>query len=164
MDSWLQDEGCVTSWRMDRLQLQTTTTTTTTREYFLMDGMHHWWLDTSWRLLFSVVNSWILRDDCCFAKVNTNLPLHGLFLVSIASVLSVSRIVGLQGSSCKQVGLQGLIVRLRFRYTRNNLDMRLREFFWCYQIANTGYCNDVPDKFTWSFDTWHFVEGGGRLS
>ena len=98
-----------------------------------------------------------------FAKLTQFCLSMVLFSCSLSFRPSVSRIGDLQGSSCKQVGLQGFFVKLRFKYTRNNPEVRLREFFWCYRLANTGNCNDVPDKFSLSFDTWHFVEGGGRL-
>ena len=54
-------------------------------------------------------------------------------------------------------------MKLRIKSTRNSPDVLLREFFWSYRFANTGNCKDEPEKFTLSFDTWHFVEGGGRL-
>ena len=61
------------------------------------------------------------------------------------------------------MGLQGFIMKLRFKPTRNSPDVLLREFLWSYKFANSGNCNDEPDKFTLSFDTWHNVESGGRL-
>ena len=63
----------------------------------------------------------------------------------------------------KHVGLLGFIVKLRNKYTRNSPDVLRREFFRYSRIANSGTCNNVPDKDTLSFYTWHFVEGGGRL-
>ena len=52
---------------------------------------------------------------------------------------------------------------LRIKHTRNSPDVLLREFFWSFRFVNTGNCNDEPDKFTLSFDIWHFVQDGGRL-
>ena len=63
----------------------------------------------------------------------------------------------------KHVGLQGFIMKLRIKHTRNSPDVPLREFFWSYRIVNSGTCNYVPDKSTLGGGTWHFVEDGGRL-
>ena len=63
----------------------------------------------------------------------------------------------------KHVGLQGFIMKLRIKHTRNNPDVPLREFLCGYRIVNSGTCNLVPDKTTLGGGTWHFVEDDGRL-
>ena len=63
----------------------------------------------------------------------------------------------------KHVGLLGFIMKLRNKHTRNSPDVLHREFFRYSRIVNSGTCSKVPDKIILSFDTWHFVEGGGRL-
>ena len=52
---------------------------------------------------------------------------------------------------------------LRIKHSRNSHDVLHREFVWSFRFVNTGDCNDEPDKFTLSFDIWHFVQDGGRL-
>ena len=54
-------------------------------------------------------------------------------------------------------------MKLRYKHTRNSPDVLHREFSRRYRIAKTGTGNDVPDKMLLSFDTWHSVEGVGRL-
>ena len=63
----------------------------------------------------------------------------------------------------KHVGLQGFIMKLRIKHTRNNPDVPPREFLCSYRIVNSGTCKSVHDKTTLGGGTWHFVEDDGRL-
>ena len=58
---------------------------------------------------------------------------------------------------------QGFIMKLQFKHTRYGPDVLHRELFRFSRIMNSGTCNKLPDMFTLDCDTWHFVEGGGRL-
>ena len=96
-------------------------------------------------------------------KVTTNLPLHGF--VHLVSKLFVPLFT--HRWVCKALRVNKWVCKasswkLRYNYTRNNPDVRLREFFWSYRIAKTGNCNDVPDNVTLEFG--HLALRCGRRS